>query len=100
MTSATLISVWIMAPSTWPVSTETRAIAMVRNRAMMPSVMSMLTAIAVAVAPVADGDQQDPGHDVVDVVAAAAEPPSPAPIVPPNTPTNSSRNRTGIAERA
>ena len=36
-----------MAPRTCPVSTEARAMAMVRNRAMMPSVMSMATEIAV-----------------------------------------------------
>ncbi|GAA3259030.1 hypothetical protein GCM10010532_110240 [Dactylosporangium siamense] len=35
-------------PSTCPVRTDMRAIAMVRNRAMMPSVMSIATAIAVA----------------------------------------------------
>ena len=38
--------VWISAPTTCPVSTETRAIAIVRKRAMMPSVMSIATAIA------------------------------------------------------
>ena len=43
---------WIMLPSTWPVSTQTRAIAMVRNRAMIPPVMSMATETAVEVAAV------------------------------------------------
>nr|BFE75698.1 hypothetical protein GCM10020092_089990 [Actinoplanes digitatis] len=38
---------WIMLPSTCPVSTETRAMCMVRNRAMMPSVMSMAIEIEV-----------------------------------------------------
>ena len=32
---------------TWAVSTDERAMAMVRNRAMMPVVMSMATAMAV-----------------------------------------------------
>ena len=39
--------VWITLPSTCPVSSETRAMAMVRNRATMPSVMSMQTDTAV-----------------------------------------------------
>ena len=43
--------VWITAPTTCPVSTDARAIDMVRNRAMMPSVMSMAIAIAVPCAP-------------------------------------------------
>src|SRR4029077_11504644 len=53
MTTATLSMLWIKLPRTWPVSTEERAMAMVRNRAMMPSVMSMATDIAVACAAVA-----------------------------------------------
>lgn len=40
-------AVWIIAPSTWPVSTETLAMAMVRNRSMIPSVMSVATETAV-----------------------------------------------------
>jgi hypothetical protein len=36
-----------MLPSACPVSTEGRVMAMVRNRAMMPLVMSMATEIAV-----------------------------------------------------
>ena len=47
ITTARLSSVWIRLPSTWPVSTEAREMAMVRKRAMMPSVMSMATEIAV-----------------------------------------------------
>ena len=34
-------------PTTWPTSTEPRWIAMVRKRAMMPSVMSLDTETAV-----------------------------------------------------
>ncbi len=47
ITMARLTTAWITLPSTCPVSTETRAMCMVRNRAMMPSVMSMATEIAV-----------------------------------------------------
>ena len=39
--------VWMTLPTTWPVRTETRAMAIVRNRAMMPSFMSMAIEIAV-----------------------------------------------------
>ncbi len=46
-TSTRAISVWSTLPSTWPISTEAREIAMVRNRAMMPSVMSVATDTAV-----------------------------------------------------
>ena len=38
----------IVLPATWPVSTDAREIAMVRNRAMMPSPASVLTFTAVA----------------------------------------------------
>ena len=38
---------WMTLPSTWPVSTEARAIAMVRNRAKIPAVLSMATEMAV-----------------------------------------------------
>ena len=51
----------MMLPSTCPVSTEARAIAMVRNRAMMPSVMSMATEIAVACAAAASVSRRMPG---------------------------------------
>jgi len=50
MTIARPSIVWIVLPSTCPVSTEARAIPIVRKRAMMPSVMSIATAIAVACA--------------------------------------------------
>ena len=39
--------VWIRLPSTCPVRTEARAMAIVRNRSMMPPVMSMATMIEV-----------------------------------------------------
>ena len=55
MTTAMLTIVWIMLPRTCPVSTEAREMAMVRNRAMMPSVMSMATEIAVALRRAGDG---------------------------------------------
>ncbi len=47
MTSTPLIIVRIVLPATWPVSTDAREIAMVRNRAMMPSAMSVQTFTAV-----------------------------------------------------
>jgi hypothetical protein len=47
VTRAAAATVRMVLPSTWPVRTDTRAIAMVRNRLMMPSVMSMLTDTAV-----------------------------------------------------
>src|SRR5215470_4957902 len=52
---------WIKLPRTWPVSTDERAMAMVRNRAMMPSVMSMATDIAVACAAAAIVSRMMPG---------------------------------------
>ena len=55
------IAVWIMLPMTWPVSTETRAMAMVRNRAMMPSVMSIDTPTEVPMAPEATVISRMPG---------------------------------------
>ena len=50
-----------MLPTTCPVSTEAREIAMVRNRAMMPSVMSMATEIAVPWAAAATVIRRMPG---------------------------------------
>ena len=47
--TAMLSIVWITLPTTCPVSTDTRAMAMVRKRAMMPSVISIATEIAVPV---------------------------------------------------
>ena len=43
-------SVWMTLPMTCPASTEARAIAIVRKRAMIPAVMSIETEIAVPVA--------------------------------------------------
>jgi hypothetical protein len=40
-------TVWMTVPTTCPVSTDALLILMVRNRAMMPSVMSIATAMAV-----------------------------------------------------
>ena len=51
ITNTMLTSVWIVLPTTCPVSTEEREIAIVRTRLMMPSVMSVQTATAVATDP-------------------------------------------------
>ena len=51
MTIASPMIVWIRLPSTWPVRTAPRAMAIVRNRSMMPSVMSIATDSAVPSAP-------------------------------------------------
>jgi hypothetical protein len=48
-------------PSTCPVRTDTRAIAMVRNRAMMPSLMSIATEIAVPCTALAMAMSRMPG---------------------------------------
>ncbi len=61
MTNAMLISVWIMLPTTWPVSTDEREIAIVRKRLMIPSVMSEQTATAVAVEPAVAAIRITPG---------------------------------------
>ncbi len=53
--------VWIRLPNTWPVSTEILAMAIVRNRATMPSVMSSATEIAVPWAAVATVIRMIPG---------------------------------------
>jgi hypothetical protein len=45
-TTAMPIIAWMVLPSTWPASTAAREIAMVRNRAVMPSVMSIATVVA------------------------------------------------------
>src|SRR5262249_56370048 len=52
-TSAPLSIVRRKLPSTVPVSTDMRLMAIVRKRVMIPSVMSVLTATAVASAPAA-----------------------------------------------
>ena len=61
MTTAIAARVWIRLPTTWPVRTETRAIAIVRKRAMMPSVMSMATEIATAWPAPATASTRIPG---------------------------------------
>ncbi len=53
--------VWIRLPITWPVSTAPRAIAIVRNRSMMPSVMSIATDSAVPSAAEATAMIRMPG---------------------------------------
>jgi hypothetical protein len=86
VTTARLSMVWIMLPRTCPVSTEGRKMAMVLNRATMPSVMSMATEIAVPMAPAATAMSRIPG--VTNSTYSArppAGPPSPAPSVPPKT---------------
>src|SRR5690242_15010736 len=60
-TNARLTAVWMTLPHTWPVSTAARAMAMVRNRAMMPSAMSEATDTAVAVAVPAMVSSRMPG---------------------------------------
>ena len=103
MTTATTTTItsastaWMTLPMTWPASTEARAIAIVRKRAMIPSVMSIATEIAVPWRGAGHRHQQDPGHRrrrgtlVPRPPADRARAPSPAPSVPPNTNTNRSR---------
>jgi hypothetical protein len=59
---AILMNVWIPLPMTWPASTAVRLIAMVRNRAMMPEVMSIATNIAVPWAADATVSRRMPGR--------------------------------------
>ena len=61
ITMATASIVWMTLPTTWPVRTAPRAMAIVRKRAMMPSVMSMATEIAVPCAPPATVMSRIPG---------------------------------------
>jgi hypothetical protein len=85
-TMARLSMVWIMLPRTWPVRTAGRKMAMVRKRAMMPSVMSMATEMAVPWAPAATAISRIPGVTNSRYSARPpAGPPSPAPKVPPKT---------------
>ncbi len=53
--------VWMTLPMTCPARTETRAIAIVRKRAMIPAVMSMATEIAVPCAAPATVMSRIPG---------------------------------------
>ena len=86
VTTTTLSMVWTMLPRTCPVSTEGRKMAMVRKRAMMPSVMSMATEIAVPMAPRATAISRIPGVTKARYSARPPSgPPSPAPRVPPKT---------------
>jgi hypothetical protein len=86
VTTARLSMVWSMLPRTWPVRTAGRKMAMVRKRAMMPSVMSMATEIAVPVAPRATAISRIPGRTYSRYCSRPPPgPPSPAPRVPPNT---------------
>ena len=99
MTIAIASIVWITLPMTWPVRTETRAMAIVRKRAMMPSVMSIATEIAVPWAAPATVISRMPGNDVGEVVGAAAgdgEPEAGARACRRRRYTNSSRNTTGM----
>ena len=85
MTTAMPSIVWITLPTTCPVSTAAREMAMVRNRAMMPSVMSMATEIAVPWVPLATAISRIPGTTYLRYSPRPPEAPSPAPNVPPRT---------------
>ena len=52
---------WMVLPSTCPASTAAREIAIVRNRAVMPSVMSIETVVAVPPALPAMVNSKIPG---------------------------------------
>ena len=78
--------------------------AIVRKRAMTPSVMSMATLIAVPCAAAAMASMRTPGttysrYSARPPVGAPAAWPSPAPRIPPKTKTNSSRKTIGIPTR-
>ena len=72
MTMASASIVWITLPTTWPASTDARAMSIVRNRAKMPSFMSMATEIAVPWAAPATVISSMPGNDVGEVFGATA----------------------------
>jgi hypothetical protein len=61
MTSTMLARVWMVLPTTCPVSTEVREIAIVRKRLMIPAVMSVQTATAVAIDPEVAAMRMMPG---------------------------------------
>jgi hypothetical protein len=61
ITKTMLISVWIVLPTTCPVSTDEREIAIVRKRLMIPPVMSVQTATAVAIDPEVAAIRMIPG---------------------------------------
>ena len=54
--------VWMTLPMTWPVRTDVRAMAIVRKRSMIPSVMSMAIEIAVPWAAPATVTSRMPGR--------------------------------------
>ncbi len=70
-------------PPTCPVSTAPRAIGMVRNRSMMPPVMSVHTVIAVVPEPAATVIIKMPGTRKSTYGAPWVTAPRPPPIVPP-----------------
>jgi hypothetical protein len=97
-TSATAMIAWIVLPSTCPASTAALEIAMVRNRAVMPSVMSIETVIAAPVAAPVMVIMRMPGMTYARYASrppAGSTPGRPAPRVPPNTNTVSSSATTG-----
>ena len=97
MTMTIASIVWMTLPTTWPVSTETRAMSIVRNRAMMPSVMSMATEMAVPWAAPATVIRRIPGTTYAMYSSRPPDDrPRPAPSVPPKTYTNRSRSTTGM----
>ncbi len=61
------------APSTWPVGTDTKAMSLVRNRAMIPVVVSLAVEIAVPSATLATVMIRMPGDEdqVLSAVAVA-----------------------------
>ena len=61
MTRASAIIVWMTLPMTWPARTDVRAIDIVRKRAMIPSVISMATEMAVPWAAPATVIRRIPG---------------------------------------
>jgi len=61
ITTARLMSVRIRLPRTWPVSTAGRQMRIVLKRAMMPSVMSLATEIAVVFAAPKTVNRSMPG---------------------------------------
>ena len=61
MTTARLMRVRIRPPATWPVSTARSPMRIVLKRAMMPSVMSFATEMAVVVAAPAAANRSMPG---------------------------------------
>jgi hypothetical protein len=62
MSRASPIMVWIALPTTCPVRTDGRTLAMVLNRAMMPLIVAIATDVAVPVPPVAMLSSRMPGR--------------------------------------